>query len=285
MPHKMPWSNRIALTAALALTLPVAAQKKAPFAIINLALLEAEDGFAARADQVYLPGETLYLAFNVQGYSTDRQSRVKLGYRIDAIDPNGIPFVEPELGKVDTELSSEDARWMPRIRFSPAVPPFADSGKYRFRVQVTDELAKGSLTQELAFQVKGRGVEPSPTLVLRNFAFTRQEDGDPLPLPAFRRGDVLWASFDITGYKTGAGNQVSVEYGLAVYDAADKLIFRQPEPAREQGTSFYPRRYVHAIFSLNLEKGLAPVDYTIVLNVRDTIGDQALESRHQFTVE
>ena len=283
----MPWSRKFLLSVLCGLcgAIPLAAQKKAPFAITNLALLEAEDGFAARSDTIYAPGETLYLAFHVQGYATDRQSRVRLSYRIDALDPEGVPFVEPEIDKVETELSPQDAKWMPRVRFSPAVPPFADSGKYKFRIQVTDELAKTQLSQELTFQVKGRQVDPSTELVVRNFAFSRQEDGDPLLVPAFRRGDILWASFDVTGYKTAAPNRLAVDYGIAVYNAENKLIFQQPEPAREEGTSFYRRRYVHAIFSLNLEKGLAPGAYTVVLNVRDLIGSQAHESRQEFTVE
>jgi hypothetical protein len=284
----MLWSNRSLTVAAhwgVLLVLPLAAQKRAPFAIVNLALLEAEDGFAARSDTVYLPGETLYLAFNIQGYTMDRQSRVRLHYRIDGVDPEGVAFVEPEAGKVDTELTEKDIKWMPRVRFSPAVPPFADSGKYRFRIQVTDELGKAQTTQELVFQVKGRLVEPSASLVVRNFAFSRQEEGDPLPIPAFRRGDVLWASFDITGYQTEKNNRLAVDYGITVYNAENKEVFRQPEPAREEGTSFYRRRYVHAIFSLNLEKGLAPGDYFVVLAVRDLIGNQTCEDRQKFSVE
>jgi hypothetical protein len=215
----------------------------------------------------------------------DRQSRVRLHYRIDGVDPEGVAFVEPEAGKVETELTEKDIKWMPRVRFSPAVPPFADSGKYRFRIQVTDELGKAQTTQELVFQVKGRLVEPSASLVVRNFAFSRQEEGDPLPIPAFRRGDVLWASFDITGYQTEKNNRLAVDYGITVYNAENKEVFRQPEPAREEGTSFYRRRYVHAIFSLNLEKGLAPGDYFVVLAVRDLIGNQTCEDRQKFSVE
>lgn len=287
MPNKMPWSNRLFLCVlgVLCGAIPLYPQKKPPFAITSLALLEAEDGFAARSDNIYSPGETLYLAFHIQGYATDRQSRVRLNYRIDALDPEGVPFVEPEVSKIDTQLSPEDAKWMPRVRFSPALPPFADSGKYKFRIQVTDELAKGQLSQELIFQVKGRQVDPSTELVVRNFGFSRQEDSDPLPIPAFRRGDVLWASFDITGYKTAEKNRLSVDYGIAVYNAENKLIFQQSEPAREEGTSFYRRRYVHALFSLNLEKGLPPGEYAVVLNVRDLIGNQTYESRQKFSVE
>jgi hypothetical protein len=146
-------------------------------------------------------------------------------------------------------------------------------------------MSKAQVSQELIFQVKGRDVDPSSDLVVRNFGFSRQEEGDALPIPAFRRGDVLWASFDITGYKTAETNRLAVDYGIAVYNGENKLIYKQPEPAREEGTSFYRRRYVHAIFSLNLEKGLQPGEYSVVLGVRDLIGNQTHESREKFTVE
>ena len=262
-----------------------AEQPKKPLAIVNAALLEAEDGFAARTDTVYQPGETLYLAFNIQGYTVDRNSRVKLTYAIQALDFHGVPFVEPEVGKIDTELAPQDTKWMPRVRFSPALPLFAESGKYKFVIQVKDELAAKEAALETPFQVKGRYVELSATLVIRNFTFSREEDGEPITVPAYRRGDVLWASFDMTGYKIGPKNLVEVDYELSVVNAESKLIFRQPAPAEEKGTTFYPRRYVHAVFNLNLEKGIQPGEYTIALTVRDHIGDQTSESRQKFTVE
>jgi hypothetical protein len=261
-----------------------AADQKKPLAIVRSALLEAEDGFA-RSDAVYQPGETVYLAFNIQGYAADRNSRIKLSYKIDALDSNAVPWVEPETSKIDVELAPQDSKWLPRVRFSPTFPLFAEPGAYKLVIHVTDELAKSEVSQEIPLQVRGRNVPPSPTLVTRNFQFSRQEDGEPLPTAAYRRGDTLWASFDMTGYKTAEKNRVEVQYHLAVLNAENKKIFEQPEPAREIGSTFYPRRYVHAVFNLNLESGIAPGGYTIVLTVRDLLGNQTDESRHAFTIE
>jgi len=278
------WSSAALCSAALWAGAALAQQKR-PLAIVNAALLEAEDGFAIRSDKVYMPGESVYLAFQIQGYMVDRNSHVKLSYNINALDFKGIPFVEPEQGNIDTEVSPQDAKWLPRIRFSAAVPPFADSGNYKLALHVTDELAKTETSQELQFSLRGRNVPPSSTLVVHNFAFSRKEDGEPLPVAAYRRGDTLWTSFDITGYAGGEKNSLWVEYGLAVINPQDQKVFEQPQAAEEKGTSFYPRRYVHAGFTLNLEGGLPAGPYTIHLTVRDRIGGQAHESRHNFTVE
>lgn len=283
--HRREWLFKSALLiGGCAVLVPASAQRK-PLAIVHAALLEAEDGFASAPGTVYQSGETLYLVFNIEGFERDRTDHIKLSYRIDSLDFKGIPFVPEESGRADAELSPQDAKWMPRIRFSPTLPPFADSGNYKFAIHVTDELAKKEISLELPFQVRGREVESSPTLVIRNFRFARQEDGEPLPVAAYRRGDVLWASFDITGYKTGEKNFVQVQYDLAVYNGENKLIFKQPEPAEEKGTSFYPRRYVHAVFNLNLESTIASGEYAILLAVRDGLGNQTSETRQKFTVE
>lgn len=276
------------LAAAGWLVSPAAAadqKKPVPLAVVHATLLEAEDGAPVRSDTLFQPGEALYLAFNVQGYTADKNNRVKLTYSIDSLDFKGVPFVPPEAGKVDEELSPQDAKWLPRVRFSPTLPPFADSGQYKFAIRVTDEIAHKQMAFELPFQVHGRDVEPSATLVVRNFHFSRQEDGEPLPAPAYRRGDVLWAAFDITGYKVAEKNQIDVDYHLSVLNSASKQIFDQPDSAEEKSASFYPRRYVHAVFNLNLESSIQPGEYTILLKTRDLLGSQAYEARQKFTIE
>ena len=225
------WLSRTACLGVV-LALPLVAQQR-KLAIVNAALLEAEGGLSAPIDTVYRTGETLYLAFNVQGYTTDRGNHIRLGYRIDALDFKGVPFVEPDEGRIDTELAPQDAKWSPRIRFAASLPPFADSGTYRFVLRVTDDLAKSQVTQEVPFQVRGRIVPPSDNLVVRNFTFSRQEDGPALTTAAFRPGDTLWAAFDITGYKTGEKNRVAVDYTLQVLNGEGKVMYEQPEPARE----------------------------------------------------
>jgi hypothetical protein len=263
---------------------PAAAQRKA-LGIAHPVLLDADGGFPSPPGTVYQSGETMYLSFNIEGFEKDRSDRIKLSYTVDSLDFNGVPFVPREQGKVDTELAPQDAKWLPRVQFSATLPPFADSGTFKFVMHVTDQLANKQASAELPFPVRGRVVEPSDALVIRNFRFARQEDGEPLPVAAYRRGDVLWASFDITGYKTGEKNNLQVEYDLSVFNPENKLIFKQPEPAEEKGTSFYPRRYVHAAFNLNLESNIAPGQYAIQLTVRDSLGNQTSETRQTFTVE
>jgi hypothetical protein len=95
---------------------------------------------------------------------------------------------------------------------------------------------------------------------------------------------MLWARFDIVGYKFEDNNRYSVDYGLAVEDAAGKRLFAQPEAAAESHDSFYPQRYVPGGLSLNLDKNVAPAMYTLVVTVHDRVGGQIWEERHAFQV-
>jgi hypothetical protein len=102
---------------------------------------------------------------------------------------------------------------------------------------------------------------------------------------AYRPGENVWARFDITGYKLGDGNSFEVQYGLTVIRPDGKPGFSQPEAATLKDKSFYPRRFTPAALSLTLPADIVKGDHTIVLTVRDKIGNQTTETRQKFSVE
>ncbi len=57
---------------------------------------------------------------------------------------------------------------------------------------------------------------------------------------------MLWARFDITGFKYGEKNRYSVEYGLAILRETGEQVFAQPAAADDSHESFYPQHYVPA---------------------------------------
>src|SRR4029450_2523537 len=112
------------------------------------------------------------------------------------------------------------------------------------------------------FEVRGHEIAPSDTLVIRNFHFYRaEEDQNPLTAVVYRPGDTVWARFDIIGYKFGAGNKVDTAYGIAVLNAAGKVLFSQNEAAIEQSSSFYPKRFIPGSMNLSLQTNIRPGDY------------------------
>ena len=256
-----------------------------PLSIVNASIRQMEDGAPLPAGFVYAPGEILFFSFQVAGYKA-AEEKVHLSYQVNVLDPAGVRLMEPIKGVVDATLAPQDKEWKPKVHPEIALPPLAGSGTYKIVAEVVDDVAKTEARKEIPFTVRGHDVEPSPTLVVRNFRFYRSEDEpEPLRNAVYRAGDPIWARFDIIGYKYGDGNQVEVSYGIAVLNAEDKVLFAQEQAAVEQGGSFYPKRFVPGQMSLTTQSNMRPGEYWIVVKVEDRVGGQKYEAREKFRVQ
>jgi hypothetical protein len=260
--------------------------------IEKFALRQFEDGPALAASHEFLPGETIFWSFRMRGYKIkktetetgDQESRMKLTWTLLATDPQGVPIDKERSGHVEARLFDQDKDWTPRAADSFVVPPFAPNGIYHATVTVKDE--SGEATSQLEFKVRGDTVEPSDTLIGRSLRFLRHEnDQTPMRNPAYQAGETLWVRFDITGYKFGEKNKYDVEYGLAILRANGETMFTQPIAAKETNESFYPQHYVPGLLSLGLNKDLPKGSYTMVITMRDKIGNQTWETRQPFQVQ
>jgi len=278
---------RVALRSFLfgfALVLQAAAPK--PFKIIDAGIHQTEDGPLAPAGTTFVPGEVIFFSCRLDGYEVSPENKVAIRYEFSAVDPGGVPVVEPVSGKIDAELSPQDKEWKPKIRQTVLIPPLAGSGTYKIRISAKDERSGAEVATESAFDVRGHAVESSETLVVRNFRFHRtEEDTEPLKIAAYRPGDVVWARFDITGYKMGEGNQREAAYTVTVTRADGKVLVQPGEPSVDKGASFYPMRYAPCVISLNLQPNIRPDEYTILITAEDRIGHQTAEIRQTFRVE
>jgi len=256
-----------------------------PLAVIDAVVSQSDGGTPVPADFEHTPGEVFFFSFRVRGFQVTAD-KIQLKYRIEAFDPQGVRLMEAVEAPLAAELSPQDKDWKPKVRQEITIPPLAGSGKYRISVTVEDALAKTSTTRDIPFLVLGRAVDPSETLVVRNFRFYRSEnEPEPLAKAAYRPGDAVWARFDIIGYKFGEGNRIDVSYGIAVLNAEGKVLWSQEEAAAERSQSFYPKRYVPGSMSLNLQSNIRPGAYGIAVTVKDAVGNQTYETKQTFTVE
>lgn len=256
-----------------------------PLSVVNPVIEQTEGGSPVPAGFEHPPGEVLFFSFQVQGYQASGE-HIRLRYRVEAFDPKGVPIVEPASEPVEADLAPQDKEWKPKVRREIPIPPLAGSGTYTIRVQVTDEVAKADAAKEVPFEVRGRDVAMSDSLVIRNFHFYRSEDSpDALDKAAYRPGDALWARFDITGYQFAEGNRIDMAYDVAVLNADRKVLWSQTDAAVEKTQSFYPKRYVPGAMSLNLQTSIRPGEYAVRITVRDAIGNQSCETTQGFTVE
>ncbi|HVO96432.1 MAG TPA: hypothetical protein VMT15_00105 [Bryobacteraceae bacterium] len=274
------------------LLLPLAASAAEKLEIEKFALRQFEDGPALAASHEFLPGETVFWSFRIRGYRVikteneagDEESRVKLAWTVRAADPKGVLIDKERSGLVETKVFEQDKEWTPRASDSFMIPPLAPAGTYRATVTVKDE--SGEAKAELEFKVKGDSIEPSETLTGRDVRFLRsQNDTEAMKNPAYHAGDTLWVRFDITGYKFGENNRFEVEYGLKILRANGQTMFNQPVAAKETAESFYPQHYVPGLLSLGLNNDLPKGTYTMVITMRDNLGNQTWEHREDFQVQ
>jgi hypothetical protein len=257
--------------------------------IVGLTLHQFEDGPELAPTYEFVPGETVYFSCRGAGFQIlkkDVEQRVNLLWHMRAVDPAGLPIVKDESRAMEESLAAQDKDWTPKFSTSFIVPGFAAAGNYKIAVTMQDQIAGTNATAELIFQVRGHAMDSSDKLVDRNFQFLRSED-DKVPMnPAiYHPGDTLWARFDITGYKYGANNRFSVDYGLAILNAAGQELFSQPSAAADSHESFYPQRYIPGALSLNLDPNVPKAAYTLLITIRDKIGGQTFETRRPFQVE
>jgi hypothetical protein len=257
-----------------------------PLAIVNPRVAQSEGGEPLPSGFAHVPGEVIFFSFQVDGYKASTADKIRLSYKIDAFDPAGARIVEPITGDVEETLAPQDKNWKPLVHHEIAIPPLAGSGVYKIAATVADEIGKATAATEVTFEVRGHPVEPSATLVVRNFRFYREEQStEPLDKPAYRAGDAVWARFDIIGFKYGEGNAVDVAYGVTVTSPSGKVLFSQPEAAVEKSQSFYPKRYVPGSMSLETKRDTRPGEYGVLITVHDNVGKQTCEARQNFTIE
>ena len=278
------------LLQCLALAAPAWAQPAEPHTeaqqslqLVNLDLLDRRDGFAIPADSRFLPGETVHVYFQIDGYRVDREYRIALSYEMRAVDPSGRSFYTAEGGEIDVELAPQDKDWMPVVRYSPRIPDHAGGGTYSIQIVVRDELAEKSVSVQLPIEVDGSRVQGADQLLVRNFKFLRAESGTPLEDPVFDAGEEIWAEFFITGYKTRDDNTYQVESDAWVQDAAGEKLF-DFEPAGEAGSPFYPRLWLPAKLRLELDELIPSGRYAVVLRLRDRVGGADAIERYDFRI-
>lgn len=272
---------------ALLTTLPGLAQEPVkPLALVNPILQQFEDGPPLAADYKFLPGETVFFSLQAQGYQPSPDRQVRLTYTIEALDSDQIRIAEPFSDKLETTVSELDKDWLPRIRYSVPLPPYALPGQYRIAAKVKDELSGQQAATEIKVTVGGRAVEKSDSPTLRNFRFLRgEDDAEPLRPAAYKSGDTLFARFDVTGYKIGEKNRILVTCGISIVSPSGKEMFSEPRAAVDEEETFYPKRYFLGAFSLNVQPKTTPGVYTLVISVKDEVGGQTYQSRQPFRIE
>lgn len=246
---------------------------------------QSEDGPAIEAGQSFQPGELIFFSFQIENYKTSSTGKIELTGHAEAFDPAGKPIATKDEIAIGATVSDEDKSWKPKLRSQIQIPTLVPAGKYKIKFDVTDLQSKQTSTGETTFTVHTRTVEPSQSLAIRNFAFYRSQDDDiAIQNAGYKPGDMLWARFDITGYKYGDQNSIDVAYDVAVFRANGQSLFSQVDAAVEKSQAFYPQPWVPAEFNLILQSTMSEGPYTLVITAHDAGGRQTTKSQAEFRV-
>jgi hypothetical protein len=260
--------------------------------VVQPRIEQYENGPRVPADTVFSGGEAVYVSFRIGGLKAtgEDDDHIHAAYTAAVFDASGQSFAKPKSGEIQTTLAEEDkkSKWMPKVRYDFRLPQTPVPGLYAVKIHIQDENAEGAAADvEVPFHVGGLQFDATAGLAIYNFHFLRSErDADLVPEGgSYRAGDGVWVKFDIAGYKFGEKNRFDVSYGVTLKDAADKTLYAKPDAARRTAESEYPTRFVPGVFSLDLDKKTGPGVYSVVITVQDAVGNQTVESVHEFRVE
>lgn len=141
------WTT-LPLITALALT---PAQLAGGLVLTNVRTTYGELG-GTRADTTYLPGDAVFLAFDIEGIAPQPDGKIEYTMGMEVMDATGKTVVKPSPIRKADYLPFGGAR-VPAWVFYALAPDQA-AGTYTMRVTVTDLRTKTDRTAEKAFTVK-----------------------------------------------------------------------------------------------------------------------------------
>lgn len=260
-------------------------------AIIDAGVQNSEDAPFVQPDYRFQPGEFVYTTFQVAGFrvqaGTEEQPRkIAMAYKVTAEDANGVALCPPVSDKIEAELNAEDKNWTPKRRASFLIPSFVAAGQFQIHIVVSDLIGKTETSKMIPFRIGGVAVANPGSLNVQDFQFFRREnDRQPVEVPAYSAGDTVFARFIMTGFKVGEKNTYHVSYELLVTRPDGKPYLDRPDAAELASETFYPAQYLPGEFALTTSRSSPKGAYIVLLRVHDKVADTSKEVRIPFTIE
>ncbi|HKI37614.1 MAG TPA: hypothetical protein VKA46_37505 [Gemmataceae bacterium] len=207
------------------MTLPLlAALSMTPAQADGLALSDARVTYGilgpTRANTKFLPGDSLYLTFTINGIAADAEGKVLYSIGTEVTDAGGKSVFKSPVQNRDV-INALGGNEMPAFA-QVAVGQQQPAGDYVLKVTVTDLAAKKSQVLEQKFEVL------KPDFGLVRLSASADPDGQ-VPSGLLTAGHSLWLSGAVVGFQRGAGAmQPNVTLELKVLDADGKPTVAKP---------------------------------------------------------
>src|ERR1017187_8944658 len=156
--------------------LPVSMLAAPALGIVKPAIAQSDGGDALPAAFKHGAGETMFFSCYISGFTKSPEEQINLTYSVQAFDPKGVPVAEIYKGEAKEEVGPQDKDWLPKIETLLVLPDILRPGTYKIVIKAEDLLGKTSADLTVPFDVAGRDVPPSATLVARDFRWFHNEE-------------------------------------------------------------------------------------------------------------
>lgn len=259
--------------------------------VVNAGVSDSEDAPFVGHDYRFLPGDFVYFAFEISGFSVHENEEqdtrgIDLAYNLVLEDGKGRPLAEPAMGTIKAQLNREDKNWIPKRRASFLIPSYVPAGDYTIHAQVKDVLSGKEAEGDTRLRIGGESVTTADSITVQHFEFFRDENGGkPLEVAAFQPGDTVYARFTLTGFATGQENSYHVAYGVKVIGPDGKVFVEDQSAAELKDSSFYPAQFLPGDINVSTKPNSLRGAYTLTIVARDLLSGHTSESKQVFTLE
>jgi hypothetical protein len=172
-----------------------------------------------RTDNKFLPGDSLVLAFDIQGIKTDSAGKVAYGIGLEVTDAAGKSVFKqaPRDREANNSLGGNSLPGFASVQIGTEQP----AGSYVLKVTVTDRSTKASQTLTHPYQVLPKGFG-----LVRLYA--SQDPQGRYPAPFVGDGEELWISFSAVGFGRDANGQPNLNVSLRLIDENGQPTLAQP---------------------------------------------------------
>jgi len=191
----------------------------------NLALTNVRATYGllgpARTEERFLPGDTLYLEFDIDGITVADDGKVQYSMGLEAVDGNGkvIYRQNPTDQQAQASLGGKSVPGQARLDIGLEQP----AGDYSVKVTVTDRASKStqSFTHKLRVLPADFGIVQLKT--------TSDSDGI-VPAGLLGVGQSMWVNFAVVRFERDKGKQQPVvHFEMRVLDESGKPTLGKPQ--------------------------------------------------------
>jgi hypothetical protein len=243
-------------------------------AALNLTHVRATYGplGAARKDNKLLPGDQVFVAFDIDGITVAPDGRVLYGMATEVLNSQGkVVFrQEPRDLEAVNALGGTSLPAYTQLDVGLESPP----GDYTVRVTVTDRASKRSAVLTQKFQVLNKAFG------LVRLTTTADPEGQ-IPSAVYESGASLWVNCGVVGFKPDPQGQPQVTVELRVLDDKGKPTLAKP--FRGEAGRDAPSKV--ASLPVQFHVGLnRPGQFTIEVKATDRVSNQTATLAFPLTV-